>query len=164
MTITMSDNVAIAIVILAIVILIIGGPFAVNEYNKWRAEQALEQYLSSNPIIPMTWTSPPTPIPTPIPTTPAPAVKDGIYGGWWCAQKSSVECYQFFADKTVYKTTNWMPDSPQRMSWWVNSNGYYETSSGPTFIYHGNTMTDTFGNVYHWCPYQATKVRTECLD
>ena len=151
----MSNNVAIAIVILAIVIIIIGGPFAVNEYEKWQSREMLRQLISEN--------TPPTTTLTPKPTTQAPAVKNGIYGGWWCSQKSSVECYQFFAGGTVYKTTNWMPDSPQRLSWWTNSQGYYETD-GPTFIYHVNTMTDTFGNVYHWCPYQATKVRTECLD
>jgi len=43
----MSNNVAIAIVILAIVIIIIGGPFAVNEYSKWQTREQLRQAISA---------------------------------------------------------------------------------------------------------------------
>jgi hypothetical protein len=156
----MSDSTAGAIIILAIVIIVIGGPFAVNEYSKWREREEINRYYQ-------TWTWP-TPVPTtpitqrttPVPTTPAAAVKNDIFGVWWCTTNSRqlsrnwdrADCYQFYGDKIVYHAGTIDVGDPT-LSWWINSQGYYETSE-PTFIYKGNTLEDTFGNVYQYCPYQ----------
>jgi hypothetical protein len=109
-----------------------------------------------------------SPSPFPPATTPTltPAVKNGIFGVWWCSPNvqqvlqspGGTHCFRFYENKFVYHAASRGVADPE-ISWWINDKGQYETSE-PTFNYHGNTLEDTWGNVYKWCPYQA---ETLCL-
>jgi hypothetical protein len=79
---------------------------------------------------------------------------------WWCSTNvqqvlqspGGTHCFKFYENKFVYHTASRGVADPE-ISWWINDKGQYETSE-PTFNYHGNTLEDTWGNVYKWCPYQ----------
>jgi len=153
------------IIIILVAIIIIGTPIALNQYDEWQHRQEVQREIQEayrNWQFTVRSTPPPTPTPV---STPAPAVKNGIFGGWWCYKSpvNLVTCYQFSPDGIVYESTNMMPSPPTRYKWWINAKGYYQTDK-PTFIYRGNTMQTTLGEIYHWCPYPATMMAVECLD
>lgn len=76
----MKDKTGIAIIVLAIVILILGIPFALNQYSIY--EERLQ----------------PTTTVTTIPTL---SVNQNIFDKHWCREEGSIDrCYQFFANGT----------------------------------------------------------------
>jgi hypothetical protein len=160
-----SDSTAYAIVLLTVVIAIIGGPFAYNEYNKMQEREQLSRIMSqpvivNHPItLQKTITRVITPIPTPIPTpftTYAPKITDGF----WCRFTTKnigkdptdvTECYQFFTDGTFKwgyspgypmgkSPSCWSPDVKCVYSY--NSNGKYEVQGGYSYTLSGINLID----------------------
>ena len=153
MTITMSNNVAIAIVLLAIVIIIIGGPFAVNEYNKWQEREMFRQLISEKT--------------TPSTVTEADIIEHNyasyvraseIFDAYWCRVlvtsrspiKTMGQCYKFsrYGSYVYDLETGFHADG----TWELNNAGQYVTAYH-TITFKGNRLEakdDTETAIFLW--------------
>lgn len=164
-----SDSITYAIILLTVVIAVIGAPFALNEYEKWKYNENLKEAYSraivayqptfTQKIITRVITPIRTPIQTPIPT-PIPVIQHKISDGYWCrdttmnlgkAPTDVKECYQFFADGTFkwgYFPGYPMGKSPScwspnvRCEYKLNSRGQYEVQGGYTYTLSDNMLVD----------------------
>lgn len=113
----MPDNTAFAIIILAIVILVLGAPFALNEYSKWQEREQINRILNQPIIVEKPTTQVKTIIST-IPT-PTPPPQHKITDDYWCrntlmsvndVNKNVKDCYQFFSNGSYTHGDNAYPE------------------------------------------------------
>jgi len=175
----MSDNTAAAIVILAIVIGVLGFPFAINEYNKWQEREQLNRIMhdaSSKAVVVKKTptftvynpTVPPQPQIQRQYVAPAPTIQRTITDGFWCrattinigkAPTDVKECYQFFSDGTfkwgylpgwpMGKSPSCSGEMNAKCMYSLNSAGKYEVQGGYIFTKSGDYLIDAHNPPYY---------------